>query len=347
MACNKKSTTRLCNRSEMTSSNSALGKSLGKQLEESSKEGKGPVEIRYSRHFDLPFAPRSQNVKGRKQRSLQSVSSKQHDPQNTVVPKLTRTLAPKGYSVQPIIPAAKAELLPVAQAMHGEDFAPRVKKLFDPEREAALDSFKTGVYIGWRCKEFKHDCIRVGKDSKCFCGHCLCDHAQYTGESVMVPCSMMRCECKAFVFVPSRPEEAGEFWLQRRPGYDPTTWRAKCKCKHSHEEHHPSGFRRCKHKGCGCSRFFSNFLCAACDRHWEEHETFFETAAVRKKAGMPYGEAYLPFHEFPELRNAVLTGSCDDNRKYEALSSGAFAIPDDSPTELALRLRGVFHQTRD
>ena len=68
----------------MTSSNSALGKSLGEQLEESSKDGEGPVENRYSRRFDLPFAPRLQNVKGRKQRSLQSVSSKQHDPQNTM-----------------------------------------------------------------------------------------------------------------------------------------------------------------------------------------------------------------------------------------------------------------------
>nr|XP_042702683.1 protein FAM221B [Chrysemys picta bellii] len=60
--------------------------------------------------------------------------------------------------------------------------------------------------------------------------------------------------------------------------------------------------------GCWCISFESNFLCAACDRRWEEHETFFETAETRRKGGRPYGEAYLPFAEMPELRNAVLTG---------------------------------------
>ena len=38
-----------------------------------------------------------------------------------------------------------------------------------------------GVYIGWRCPEFKWDCQRVGVMSKCFCGHLLGEHAKYNG----------------------------------------------------------------------------------------------------------------------------------------------------------------------
>ena len=350
--------------SKTTSPNSALDKPLSNLTLEpgdSPKEGKSLVQRerspvagkRYSRYSgsgrlskpNTSEAPKSPSVSARRGRSPQpKAADKQRNPQKAVVPKSKGMLAPKGYTMRPIIPAAKAELLPVARAMHGDDFAPRVKKLFDPEREAAIDAIQTGVYIGWRCPEFKHDCIRVCKNSKCFCSHLLSDHAQYTGKSVMVPCAVTRCECKAFAFVPSRPEEVGEFWLQRRPGYDPSTWRAKCKCKHTHEEHHPTGLRRCKARGCGCSKFFSNFLCAACDRHWKDHETFFETTAMRKDAGLPYGEAYLPFHEFPELRDVVLTGREDDDSQYQALTSGAYAIPDNTPTELALRLRGANHQ---
>lgn len=299
---------------------------------------------RYSRYSGLKprtsAVQKSPNLNPRGGRPPQRQVTEQHKPQRTVVPKSKGLLAPKGYTMRPIIPASKPELLPVARAMHGDDFAPRVKKLFDPEREAAIDAIQSGVYIGWRCPEFQHDCIRVCKSSKCFCGHLLSDHASYTGKSVMVPCGVARCECKAFAFIPSRPEEAGEFWLQRRPGYDPSTWRAKCKCKHTHEEHQPTGLRRCRVRGCGCSKFFSNFLCCACDRHWEEHETSFETTSMRKDAGLPYGEAYLPFHEFPELRDVVLTGREDDDSQYQALTSGPYAIPDSSPTDLALRLRG-------
>ena len=319
----------------------------------SSKESKSLIQRerspvagnRYSRYSGTKprtSAPqKSPKLNPRGGRPPQRQVAEQQKPQTAVVPRSKGILAPKGYTMRPIIPASKPELLPVARAMHGDDFAPRVKKLFDPEREAAIDAIQSGVYIGWRCPEFQHDCIRVCKSSKCFCGHVLSDHASYTGKSVMVPCGVTRCECKAFAFIPSRPEEAGEFWLQRRPGYDPSTWRAKCKCKHTHEEHQPIGLRRCRVRGCGCSKFFSNFLCCACDRHWEEHETSFETTSMRKDAGLPYGEAYLPFHEFPELHDVVLTGREDDDSQYQALTSGPYAIPDSSPTDLALRLRGA------
>lgn len=276
--------------------------------------------------------------------SIRPFSKQRTTEKQVVKPRSTLSSTPRSapieYTCRPIVPASKAELLPVAHAMHGEDFAPRLKKLFDPEREAALDAIKTGIYIGWRCQDFKHDCIRVGKFSKCFCGHLLSEHRKYDGHSFRVPCALGQCECKAFAFVPSRAEEAGEFWLQRRVNFDPTTWRAKCKCKHTHEEHAPNGMKRCRVKGCRCSTFFSNFLCCACDKHWEEHETVFETAEMRKSQGIPYGEFYLPFHELPELRNVVLTGKQDDNSLFDELTSGPYAIPNDVPSPLALRLRG-------
>ena len=45
----------------------------------------------------------------------------------------------------------------------------------------SVNIFYKGIYIGWRCPEFKHDCQRVNDSSKCFCGHLLSEHAKYTG----------------------------------------------------------------------------------------------------------------------------------------------------------------------
>ena len=245
----------------------------------------------------------------------------------------------KNYTIRPIIPAARRELLDVAKAMHREEFAPRVKKLFDPDREAALQAIETGLYIGWRCPDYKWDCIRVGNKSKCFCGHLLNEHQEYSGNMYQVKCLVSKCPCKTFSFMPSRPEDIGEWWLQTRPGFDVSSWRAKCRCKHTHEEHGPNNPRRCKIKSCPCFEFESNFLCASCDKHWENHETVFETADQRSKAGIPYGEEYLPFHELPDLRNIVLTGK-NNNQAHEALTSGPYAIPRSKPTDLARQLQG-------
>ena len=66
----------------------------------------------------------------------------------------------------------------------------------------------------------------------------------FPGRSVRVPCK--QCPCQAFSFIPGRPEDIGEFWFQRRRDFDPTTWRAKCRCKHTHEEHTCTGMRRCR-----------------------------------------------------------------------------------------------------
>ncbi|XP_039615342.1 protein FAM221B-like isoform X4 [Polypterus senegalus] len=205
-----------------------------------------------------------------------------------VAPARAASLSPlcRGYTINPIVPSSRGDVISVAQAMHREKFGERVKELFDPEREAALKAIQTG-------------------------------------SSVHVPCAVQSCRCKAFAFIASRPEDVGEFWLRKRPGFDPDTWRAMCKCKHSHEEHDASFSHICKKKGCRCVSFESSFLCASCDRHWEQHETFFDTETSRKQSGLPYGEDFLPFAEMPRLRNAVLTGKEHDDSMFKAITGNA------------------------
>ncbi|XP_070375308.1 protein FAM221B isoform X3 [Equus asinus] len=142
------------------------------------------------------------------------------------------------------------------------------------------------LYIGWRCPHYLWDCFRIGEESKCFCGHLLREHQIVS--DISVPCNVGQCRCLMFCFIPSRPEEVGEFWLKRRATFDPKAWRAQCRCKHSHEDHSAIGSHPCRVKGCCCNCFESNFLCAACDRRWEEHETFFETEGTRRRGRKPH-----------------------------------------------------------
>ena len=58
-------------------------------------------------------------------------------------------------------------------------------------------------------------------------------------------CQSANCICEAFAYIPSRPDEVGEYWLAKRPGFDPASWRAKCKCNHAHDRHEPK-YKRCK-----------------------------------------------------------------------------------------------------
>ncbi|XP_014721521.2 protein FAM221B isoform X1 [Equus asinus] len=190
-----------------------------------------------------------------------------------------------GYTVHPVVPA-KAELVEVAKAMQREKFGAQVNHLFQWEKNAALNARQIGLYIGWRCPHYLWDCFRIGEESKCFCGHLLREHQIVS--DISVPCNVGQCRCLMFCFIPSRPEEVGEFWLKRRATFDPKAWRAQCRCKHSHEDHSAIGSHPCRVKGCCCNCFESNFLCAACDRRWEEHETFFETEGTRRRGRKPH-----------------------------------------------------------
>ena len=51
----------------------------------------------------------------------------------------------------------------------------------------------------------------------------------FLGQKRLCPCEVKGCRCPDFQFIPSRPEEVGEFGLYRQPNYDPKTWVAKCR----------------------------------------------------------------------------------------------------------------------
>ncbi|XP_007945204.1 protein FAM221B [Orycteropus afer afer] len=189
--------------------------------------------------------------------------------------------------VYPVVPAKQAELAEVANAKHRQPPGAQVCHLFQWEKHAALSAIQTGLYIGWRCPHYLWDCFQIGEESKCFCGHLLKEHQIIS--DISVPCAVSQCRCLMFCFIPSRPEEVDEFWVTRRATYDPKAWRAQCRCKHNHEDHRATGSHPCRRYGCCCNCFESNFLCAACDRRWEEHETFFETEETRRRGRRPHG----------------------------------------------------------
>ncbi|CAD7968706.1 unnamed protein product [Amoebophrya sp. A25] len=165
------------------------------------------------------------------------------------------------------------------------------------------------------------------------------------------------CACKEFRFIPSRPEEVGEWWLVRRKGFDVRTWRAKCRCGAPHTEHHPVTMDRKaaprgksstemvetsttttqqKHKNllpststirarmaaaepkraASCRFFTSAFCCVVCNQPGEDHETVWETERERREAGFVIGEAFLPLHGDPDLRDLVLHGEIKSARPF-------------------------------
>lgn len=167
----------------------------------------------------------------------------------------------------------------------------------------------TGVYVVYRNAATGQECARVGPGAVCFCGHGFDAHASpgggRCGETSAGGRSSAPCACRRFEHVPRRPEEVGEWWLPRRAGFDVRKWRAKCRCGHGHDEHHPVT-RRCVAPGCGgCGAFASAFTCIVCDARWETHETSAEGEEERREAGKPVREDFLPLAEAPDLRPLV------------------------------------------
>ncbi|KAG2435131.1 hypothetical protein HXX76_007216 [Chlamydomonas incerta] len=196
--------------------------------------------------------------------------------------------------------------------------------MIDAEEAAAQLAMQTGIYGVWRSAKGT-DCTRIGPTARCFCNHPFSDHFFVSPKSPYPICK--GCTCRGFAFIPSRPEEVGEWWLPRRKGFNVHTWRAKCRCGHGHDEHDPHT-RRCR---CGCPVFTSNFACLACDLKWEDHETVFETLRERLAAGRPVGEAFRPLADDAELRDLVFPGghSADSADAYVPNSLRRAQVPAD------------------
>ncbi|XP_017713273.1 PREDICTED: protein FAM221B isoform X3 [Rhinopithecus bieti] len=237
--------------------------------------------------------------------------------------------SPSGPSAQVQMDASEKQEEEAGEVGKGVDASDSTDHTAQLGHQLGKKKKKKGVsclYIGWRCPHYLWDCFRIGDESRCFCGHLLREHRIIS--DVSVPCKVSQCRCLMFCFIPSRPEEVGEFWLKRRATFDPKAWRAQCCCKHSHEEHAATGSHPCRHHGCCCGCFESNFLCAACDRRWEEHETFFETQRTRRRGGRPHGADYVPFAEMSVLREAILS-----NSDFEALQiQGPSGLPSSHPS---------------
>ncbi|XP_012789807.1 protein FAM221B [Sorex araneus] len=257
-----------------------------------------PTEILISEFFmDLSFFPLNMRTYRLSDQDLLQKPAKQkeaktkHEERASTSqpaqpePQLGKKQEKKGF---PESPAKQAETVDMTKALHRQKFYAQEKHLFHWAENTSLNAIQSGLYIGWRCPHYLWDCFQIGDESKCFCGHLLKEHKILS--DISVPCSVSQCRCLMFCFIPSRPEEVGEFWLRRRAFFDPKAWRALCRCKHSHEEHLATGGHPCRVKGCCCVCFESNFLCAACDRRWEEHGTFFETEDTRRRGGRPHGE---------------------------------------------------------
>lgn len=190
--------------------------------------------------------------------------------------------------------------------------------MLDSESAAADAAIANGLYVTYGSEERSRrdgkgpsECTRVAPTSRCFCSHALSEHFFTSKKDPSPRCSL--CECSHFEYVPSRPEECGLCWLVRRKGFNINTWRATCRCKHSHEQHHPL-HKRCR--SCGCSCFQSDFACLVCDRSWEDHKTLFETTIERAQQGKTHGDRFRPLASDLEIQRLALGTSAGASNSH-------------------------------
>ena len=88
--------------------------------------------------------------------------------------------------------------------------APGAKKMLGWEFKHADEAAECGIYVTWKSPAMKEDqCFRIGSESKCFCGHLFKAHEKTILKNGRVKNNCNSCDCKAFQFIPRRPEEIG------------------------------------------------------------------------------------------------------------------------------------------
>ena len=177
--------------------------------------------------------------------------------------------------------------------------------MMDNERLHAQEAIESGIYVNWSTisKGGKSiDCFRIGSNSMCICGHGFpCHDKILNKKKFSSKCN--KCKCKAFKYIPVYPEEIGEYWIPFQKNFSYQTYKVKCKCKHTWNEHDGSGYYNCKK--CGCGEFNSAFCCAVCNKFWKDHEMSYETEDERRMNGKPVREDFIPFNEMPEMYDAL------------------------------------------
>lgn len=178
-------------------------------------------------------------------------------------------------------------------------------QMMENERIHADEAIESGIYVTWSTKTEQGntvDCFRIGSNSMCICNHGFTSHEKIlTKKKQSSKCTL--CKCRAFAYIPLYPEEIGEYWMPYQGHFDYKTWRAKCKCKHTWNEHSAEQFLKCKK--CNCFAFNSNFCCAVCDKFWQDHEMIWELEHERYMGKKPIGQDFVPFTEMPEMYDAL------------------------------------------
>ena len=177
--------------------------------------------------------------------------------------------------------------------------------MMDNERLHAQEAIESGIYVNWSTISQggkSVDCFRIGSNSMCICGHGFpCHDKILNKKKFSSKCN--KCKCKAFKYIPVYPEEIGEYWIPFQKNFSYQTYKVKCKCKHTWNEHDGSGYYNCKK--CGCGEFNSAFCCAVCNKFWQDHEMSWETEDERRMNGKPVREDFIPFNEMPEMYDAL------------------------------------------
>ena len=177
--------------------------------------------------------------------------------------------------------------------------------MMDNERLHAQEAIESGIYVNWSTISQggkSVDCFRIGSNSMCICGHGFpCHDKILNKKKFSSKCN--KCKCKAFKYIPVYPEEIGEYWIPFQKNFSYQTYKVKCKCKHTWNEHDGSGYLNCKK--CGCGEFNSAFCCAVCNKFWQDHEMSWETEDERRMNGKPVREDFIPFNEMPEMYDAL------------------------------------------
>jgi len=115
------------------------------------------------------------------------------------------------------------------------------------------------------------------------------------------------------MYIPTFPEETGEYWIPYQKNFSYKTFKVKCKCKHPFDDHSVDKGLGCKK--CGCYTFESSFCCAVCDKFWQDHECIWELEHERVMGHRPSGQDFIPFAEAPEIYSAVY-----NNKEKERLN---------------------------
>jgi hypothetical protein len=179
-------------------------------------------------------------------------------------------------------------------------------QMMENERLHAEEAIDSGIYITWSSSlssnNKKIECFRIGSNSMCICNHGFNSHEKILSKKKQSS-KCKSCKCKAFTYVPLFPEEIGEYWLPHRKDFKYSSWKAKCKCNHTWNEHSAELFLSCLR--CNCFKLDSNFCCVVCDKFWQDHEMQWELEHERYMEGKPIGQEFVPFNEMPEMCNIL------------------------------------------